>query len=168
MKAKAVILFGAVFLIFFQCFGDNGSDVAKAFGGSAYLATVANADSVNAWRTIGSLEQETRQGFKMADIYSRAGKPTPVSKSLGAPLAKQLQDRHSYIRPGTALKGCIPVPEVLIAFTRGNQEVDAYFCFECNVLVVGQVQSDFDPGRPAILKLVKQIFPNDSFIQSLK
>jgi hypothetical protein len=168
MKAKASVLFGAVFLIFFNCLGDDSNDVDKAVGGSANMAIIAHPDSINAWRTAGSLEQERRQGFRMSDIYAKAGKPILVSGDLAVQLAKLLDDPHTYLRPGMSLKGCIPMPEVVIAYMRGDKEVDAYFCFECNVLVVGQVQSDFDRGRPAILKIMKKIFPNDPQIQSLK
>jgi hypothetical protein len=131
------------------------------------MAVIVNPDSINVWRTAGSLEQERRQGFRTSDIYTRLGKPIPVSKILAAQLAKLLDDPHTYLRPGTPLKGCIPIPEVLVAYTRGNKEVDAYLCFECNVLVVGEAQSDFDRARPAILKIVKQMLPYDSRIQSL-
>jgi hypothetical protein len=109
MKAKAAILFGAAFLFLFNSLGADTSDVDKAFGGSANLAIMSGADSVNAWRTIGSLEQEHRQGFKMSDLYAKAGKPIPVSKDLVAQLVKALQDRHTYLRPGISLKdyaGC--------------------------------------------------------------
>jgi len=168
MKAKASILFGAVFLILFNCFGDGSSDVDKAVGGSANMTVIVNPDSVNAWRTVASLKQEYKQGFQMPELLQKAGKPISVSKDLAAQLAKLLEDPHTYLRPGTSIKDCIPVPDVVIAFMRGNREVDAYFCFECNVLVVGEVQSDIDRGRPAILKTVKKIFVNDPLIQSLK
>lgn len=168
MKAKASILFVAVFLILFNCFGDGSNDVDKAVGGSENMAIIANPDSVNAWRTVASLKQAYRQGFQMPDLLAKAGKPIPVSKDLAAQLAKLLEDPRTYLRPGTSLKDCIPIPDVDIAFMRGNVEVDAYFCFECNVLVVAQVQSDIDRGRTAIVKVVKQIFPNDPQIQSLK
>jgi hypothetical protein len=168
MKAKAFILFGAVFLIFSKCFGDDSSDVARAFGGSTNMAVVANADSAYAWRTVGSLELARRQGFKMADLYAKAGKPVPVSKNLAAYLSRVLQDRRAYIKPGISLKGDVPMPETVVAFMCGDKEVDVYFCFADNTMVVGQAQSDFDRARPPILKVMKKLFPNDSQIQSLK
>ena len=168
MKAKASILFGAVFLIFFNCFGDGSSDVDKAVGGSANMTVIVNPDSVNAWRTVASLKQEYKQGFQMPELLQKAGKPISVSKDLAAQLAKLLDDPHTYLTPGKSIKDCIPVPDMVIAFMRGNREVDAYFCFACNVLVVGEVQSDIDRGRPAILKTVKKIFVNDPQIQSFK
>ncbi|HXB58915.1 MAG TPA: hypothetical protein VNU95_05100 [Candidatus Acidoferrales bacterium] len=167
MKAKASIL-GAVFLITFKCLADDGSGVDKAVGGSANMTVIAYPDSIDAWRTVASLKQERKMGFQMPELLEKAGKPIPVSKDLAAQLAKLLEDPHTYLKPGTSLKDCIPVPDVVIAFMRGNREVDAYFCFEYNVLVVDQVQSDIDRGRPAILKTVKQIFRNDQEIQSLK
>jgi hypothetical protein len=168
MKAKVFVLLGALFLIVSCCFADDSSDVTKAVGGSANMAVITNPDSINVWRTIGSLAQAGRQGYRTSDIYSRAGKPIPVSKNLAAQLAKLLDDPHTYLRPGTPLKGCVPVPEVLVAYARGNKEVDTYLCFECDVLVVGDAQSDFDRARPAILKVVKKMLPNDYYIQSLK
>jgi hypothetical protein len=168
MKAKAFILFGALLLIFSQCFGDDASDVTRAFGGAANIAIIANADSANAWRTIGSLKVARHQGFGISDLYAKADKPAPVSKDQAAQLAKLLQDRHTYIQPGISLKGSVPMPEAVVAFTSGNKETDVYFCFQSNIMVVGQAQSDFDPGRAAILKIVKKIFPNDPQIQSFK
>jgi len=132
------------------------------------MAIVASADSANAWRTIGSLKVERNQGFGISDLYAKAGNPTPVSRDLAAQLSKALQDRHIYIRPGISLKGAVPMPEAVVAFTRGDKEVDVYLCFQSNIMVVGQALSDFDPGRPGILKIVKKIFPNDRKIQSLK
>ena len=92
MKAKVSILLGAFFFILFNCFGDGSGDVTKAVGGSENMAVILNPDSVNTWRTAGSLEQERRQGFRTADIYAKVGKPIPVSKKLAAQLAKLLDE----------------------------------------------------------------------------
>jgi len=88
-------------------------------------------------------------------------------------LSALLSDPRTYDFEGG--KGCIPHPGVKVCFMRGAATVDACLCFECLMMCFyGSGASgddawvDFDPGAPALTRLVKKLFPNDPAIQSLK
>lgn len=175
MKAKATVLFAAVFLILFKSFGDDTNDVSNVFGGKAAAAIIANADSVKAWRTLGSIEIEQyghkyegkRFNINPADLYRKSGKGILVSTNSAAELGRLLLDKNSYPPPGLFGKNCEPEPGVVVTFSQGNKGVDVFFWFECKILVVNNMQTDFDPSCAAFLKIIKNIFPNDRKIQSL-
>jgi hypothetical protein len=53
-----------------------------------------------------------------------------------------------------------------------TKTVDVVFCFQCDILSVYQngvavASEDFDPIRPALVPLMKKLFPKDGEIQSL-
>lgn len=166
MKAKAFILFAAVLFIFFKCLGDDTNDVSKVFGGKEAAAIIRNADSAKAWKTLGLVEKEQyeagkRAGFNPADFYRKAGDPILVSNDMASQLSKALLDKHSYSNIGSSLKDCEPEPGVVITFSEGNKSVDVFFCFDCKILIVNNIQCDFDPGCPGFLEIMKKIFPSD-------
>jgi hypothetical protein len=85
-------------------------------------------------------------------------------------LAALLLDPRSYV--WNEAKGCDPLYGVRLEFKRKDETVDVIFCFECDILTVyhnGVAGSgeDFDPIRPALVPLMKEIFPKDGEIQSL-
>jgi hypothetical protein len=163
MKAtKFLILFCATVLISSGC--SNSKQLASQFGGVENVTIITKPDSVNAWRTIGSLNpRESRN----KDFYKKTGVANLVTTDLAAQLSKILLDKHSYLQLGGTLKLCLPEPGVVITFSNGKKDVDVFFCFECNILIAPGGSTDFDPCRPQLVRIMKQIFPKDPQIQSL-
>lgn len=122
--------------------------------------------------------------WSIEDYYTKAGRGTPVPAEIAAQLTALLLDKHTY--RGTngddvfmGLPDCEYEPGVVITFAKGDRAVDAYFCFQCDVLII---RYDKDPNktppfasteapigyaREELLQVMKKIFPNDPQIQSL-
>jgi hypothetical protein len=71
-------------------------------------------------------------------------------------------------------KRCLPVPGVAVRFWKGDEGVEILFCFQCDLVIlspIGKQELDkwkiFERGRKPALKLMKEIFPNDTVIQNL-
>jgi hypothetical protein len=158
----------AMSIVALECRGDESTIITNVFGGSENVAIVANADSVKAWRTLGSVRAEERGPLPndYPDYYRKTGEPVLVSTNLAGELSTLLLDKISYwTRP---YKNCRPDPEVVVTFSQGNKSVDVFFCFECKTLVVNSEPSYIDPGSQLILQVIKKVFPNDRKIQSLQ
>ena len=58
-----------------------------------------------------------------------------------------------------------------LRFSKATQEAVVLFCFECRMLFVRTAHKttvdDFDPAAPALVDIVKQLFPKVALIQSL-
>lgn len=152
--------------------------------GAASAAIIAAPDSVRAWRTVGSLHPDS-PNREPHDWYRKSGKGLLVTNALTAQLSKVLLDRKTYPPPlpagvFTSGKNCMPMPGVVLAFTKGKSTLELYVCFECNIMTLyipgnekdphpetgGEV--DFDPGHNNLLRVVKKIFLKDQQIQSLR
>jgi len=162
----------------------NGADGDVVLGSPDASAIIAAPDSVKAWRTVGSLNHENA---RPEDYYVKTGKGIMLSKSLSARIGKAVLEKDTYAdphedpnelpRPG---KACFPEPGVVLTFYKDNHFVDVYFCFQCNIMIVNSVwdpkkspeltggQVDFDFGRAKLLRIIKDVFPKDKEIQSLK
>lgn len=141
-------------------------------------AIVAAPESVEAWRTVGSLHSDTAVPN---DYYKRSGKGILVSTNLAAALSKAILDSKTYPHfdgpiPG---KDCFPEPGVAVRFTKGKRRIDFFVCFECNIVIMFDspekepdlaqgAQADFDPGHNKLLQIVKRVFPKDRQIQALR
>ncbi|HET7624870.1 MAG TPA: hypothetical protein VFM25_06345, partial [Verrucomicrobiae bacterium] len=68
-------------------------------------------------------------------------------------------------------KMCSPNYGVRIRFIRPGKKLDVYLCFGCEILLVrtpdGWKEENFDLGRPALVELLKQLFPKDEEIKKL-
>ncbi len=167
----AVVSFAAILFLFAASYL-NAKIVGQLFGGDENVAIIANPISVKAWRTVGSLK--TKSLRRKDDYYLKSGEAILVSTDLAKQLSKVLLNEHSY----GGGKLCAPAPVVVVTFSNGKKDVNIYFCFECDILVVttdGKSASDrfhlsqgaFDPSRTKLLRIVKKIFPKDPQIQSL-
>ena len=70
-------------------------------------------------------------------------------------------------------KSCKPNYGVRIQFNSGDDRVDVLLCFECRILAVYHNDKsgggeDFDNANPALIAVVKRLFPDDREIQNLK
>ncbi|HEY1786952.1 MAG TPA: hypothetical protein VGJ73_02295, partial [Verrucomicrobiae bacterium] len=159
------------FLVSFNCFGYDTNRVNSALGGSENVETIANADSVRVWRTLGSLEmgrgkdRESTKTPDLGDFYLKSGKAKLVSANLASKLSELLLNKN-YGDRSLWSKNCMVLPGVIVSFSKGNQNVDAFFCFDCNIFLVkpvnqtGYRSNDFDAERPAFLSVIKKIFRN--------
>lgn len=177
---KLLILFSAIILTFSNCYGGDGNWATNQLGGVENATIIARPISVKAWRTVGSLELENGNSFPsdsfITNLYRKSGSAILVSTNLAAQLSKVLLDEHSYPPLSQISKSCFPEPGVVITFFDGKKNVDVFFCFECAILIIetdgkataGGLQTDFDPSRTELVRIIKKIFPQDARIQSLQ
>ncbi len=171
---RLLINVGLLFLIAGFCPGCNRTDAAKH--GIDDDGVIAVAESVRAWRTVGSLGRS--ENVVGEDFFKPSGEGVVVASELAKRLAVVLLNEKSYLSPRGSFKGCIAEPGVMIRFSKGGGYSNAFLCFECDILIVrtkademaksGGVDRDFDPSRAEFVKLVKLIFPTDTTIQELK
>ena len=176
MKAIKFLLV-AVGLISFATSHLNAGEMEDRFGGNEYVALIEAPTSVKAWRTVGSLKSDFTD---IKDFYRKTGKAKLVSTNLVTQLSKVLLDEKSYSHFDGPGKACRPFPGVILTFSKGKRDLDLFFCFECKVLVVKagtddkgtpvelRGGSDFDASYAKFVRTMKQIFPKDAQIQSLK
>jgi len=103
--------------------------------------------------------------------WPRKGSAVTVDAATSKRFADLLLDEASYYRGSP--KQCLPMPGVELRFERGTSAVSVLLCLECRILAVrgpgGRTgMDDFDPAAPALLEIVKTLFPKDPVIQSLK
>jgi hypothetical protein len=136
------------------------------FGGEDAAAAVRDATTVEAYRLVApSYFQQT------LDKYEMASGPVPVPANLADQLKQLLLDPGSY--DFTIAKGCVPDHGVRIEFVHKGRKIDVLLCFECQILSVydnGEAVGgeDFDRINGQLVSIVKQLFPQDQVIQSLK
>jgi hypothetical protein len=179
MKAAYFLILFIGTAIVCSCFAADDIWPTNELGGIENAAIVAKPVSVMAWRTVGSLELRSRSfgSFTPAHLYQKSGAGNLVSTNLASQLSNLLLDQTSYPHnDGLWAKNCLPEPAVVVTFSNGKKNVDIFFCFECNILIVKTnekvmtdgLQTDFDPGHAKILAVIKKIFPKDQQIQSLQ
>ena len=137
--------------------GRASARVQKLIGGEAALATIRNPDKIEAFR------HAEKSYPRPLEEYEVVKGPVEVSPQLGRQLAELLSADNSYL--WDLAKGCEPDYGVRIRFTRGDQQVNVLFCFGCDILefLPGGKSEDFDSIRPQLVKIVKQIFPEERF-----
>jgi hypothetical protein len=130
-------------------------------GGKAAYDTVAHPDQVLAWlltsQADGSQTKTNRTPLMAVDGLT------------GQSVSRALTNFDSYNWLNE--KGGVPDYGVGLRFIKGTQTVDILWCAECDHLQVtynGQsAEKDCDAARPALVRAVQTIFPNDSIIRSL-
>jgi hypothetical protein len=143
------------------------SQVNKLYGGPSAINTVQNSTSVQAYR----LPSPSEHVQSLADYTMSAG-PIAVPEATVAKLREMLMDEDVYL--WDVAKACgEPDYAVRFQFQRGGDNVDVLICFHCDILGVyhnGQAVDfeDCDPIRPQLIAIVKDLFPGDPAIQSLK
>jgi len=69
-------------------------------------------------------------------------------------------------------KSCLPVYGVRVRFESKGETIDVDLCFECNLLSVNRDVApvgggNFDPARPELVAICKELFADDPEIQKL-
>lgn len=142
--------------------------VQKVFSSSTVFDIVQNSSQVEAYRI--DPDGVDRGTATVADYPVLSG-PIVIEGATREELRTVLNDADTYDWSGLA-RGCGFQPGVRLSFEGLNSQVDVLFCFECDILAVfenGKKTSGkaFDPGRPALVSLMKQIFPDDAVVQGL-
>ena len=154
------------FLLLFPALGCRAGDLKDVFGADGAQDVIAKPTKVQAYRLADmSFYKPT------VDDYKTTAGPIDVSEALAQQTSKLLLDTDSYL--WDIGKGCEPLFGVRLSFTQGEKQTDVFFCFECDILAVyfqGKPvgSEDFDKIRPQLVKIMKQIFPDDAVIQGLK
>jgi len=146
----------------------RGDEIDRLFGGTVGRETVLRPERVTAFRLKPILNDQVLP----LDDYPIVAGPIEVPRESGDSIGSILVSHDSYSRDDW-LKACIPVYGVRLSFARGDDTVDVLLCLECELLATylnGKSVSgdDFEPACNQLLSLVKQLFPNDEQIQSLK
>ncbi|REJ94822.1 MAG: hypothetical protein DWQ34_07690 [Planctomycetota bacterium] len=144
--------------------GQSDGQIKEVFGSSQAIETVRNATAVTAYR----LESYPQQSF---DDYEMTAGPVSVPENLSAELQTLLLDPGAYFWETDV--ACEPLYGVRIEFQRDDDLVDAFFCFECDILtiyhnyqVVGG--EEIDDIRSDLIEVMQPLFPDDEAIQSLE
>lgn len=115
--------------------------IPQIFGGADAIITMNTPDKVQAWRTIAphKLEEEksggkkvTQTTGKLADYLIVRG-PVEVDAQAGAEIAAILQRNQYKWEPPYV--DCLPNPGFAVQYTKGTNNVQIFFCFECGILV---------------------------------
>jgi hypothetical protein len=161
----AVLALGYVLLLAYLHYNSE-AELQRTFGGSAGLAALRSADRVEAYRIDKLPDPKTSASASLSDFPVLAG-PVAVSETDDQALRRTLEDRSSYRH---LRKACIPQPGVRLDFIHGADRLSVLLCFECDAAMnylngsyVGG--GDFDDTRPALVGVVRSIFPNDPKIQ---
>jgi len=135
--------------------------VQDFLGGQAAYTAVANPDRVSAWLLSSSPDAPETKTIRS---------PVMVLNPATAPLLSQaLTDFNSYawLRD----KGCTPDYGVGLRFSKGAENVDVLWCYNCDHLQViyngRSADKDCDAARPALVRAIQSVFPNDPVIRSL-
>jgi hypothetical protein len=151
----------------------NRSPMLKLFGGVKNMEIVRHPTRVEAYR-LGdppSGSPPTDEASVSPLDYPVTAGPVLVSNKTAAAVSTSLMSRETY--GWDYAKACgEPIYGVKLSFFQGNDRVDVYFCFLCNVLAVacdGQTfgGEDFDDARAVFVQAAKQAFPDDPIIQKL-
>jgi hypothetical protein len=148
-------------------------DLQKLFGGPENLQVIHSPDKVQVWQTIGFLKSSEAHDHDMSDYHKKAGEPIIVSASLVKNFSEKLSNPSSYYSDSGGTKSCIPLPGLVLAFTREDREVDVFLCFECDILMIQvgdtyKAEADFDPSHNDLLHLIKALYPKDERVQALR
>lgn len=144
---------------------------ADKFLGDDMLKVLRAPDSVRACR-IEPFEttQEEHPDAELFENHKMLSKFVKLSAAQVGALQDLIRKDDSYLF-GPA-KACEFVPGVAVQFTKGKESVSIQLCFSCDewrFAMNGTGKSeDFDPIRADLVKLAKELFPDDEAIQELK
>lgn len=135
-----------------------------------YVAYVLAApDRAEAFRianeTMPDFEARSRSSAKIGDRYPIIYRAS-VAPSAAAALRKFLAQPSNY--PPSASRDeehtCVPQPGVGVRFWRGNDKVDAVFCFDCcTVWLYPSGYGYFCSKQPELTAIMHEIFPREQY-----
>ncbi len=153
----------------------GNSKMVNLFGGQQWFDLLTKAERIEAYRLESNIDTviEAQSEDDVAKIasYPIISEPVTVNQAVASEIVSVLHDESTYDLD--IAKPCIFEPGVAVRFTHQSDTVDVLFCFSCNELEIyvngkSTGQEFFDRARLRLIAVFKQIFPNDSVIQSLK
>lgn len=163
---------GAAVLAKDQAPASGPSKRVVRFLGEPALAVLREADRVEVFRL---KNERAEEGEERVGNYAVTVRGKEQGRNFAARLREVLTDEGTYVWDSG--KGCDFDPGVGYRVWKGEQRIEVVLCFSCDQLVVfspkaadGSVRSasaDFDPARPALVKLAKEAFPDDPVVQAL-
>ena len=149
----------------------RGADrpVDPLFGGPDGLAIVTGAERIEAFRIAPAPGQPPGGFLSETDYQSTAG-PVVLDARMAQEVTAALGSSRSY--SWDSMKKCTPRYGVRLAFIQGEQRMEVYLCFECDMLETAKDGTpvdgeDFDAIRPVLVRAAKSAFPSDPVIQGL-
>jgi len=153
-------------------YGCSGSsNVEHLFGGSENLAVVNAATHVEAFRvSLQPAAGPTSQPWLKDAGWQLLSGPAVLNDNQRTRLRGILNDVNTY--DFRMAKACMFHPDVAFRFTSGARDVSIVLCFTCDELMIrangaATGVEDFDSQRPALLRLAKELFPYDVYVQQL-
>jgi hypothetical protein len=129
---------------------------------------VAMPETVHVWRLKdGPISPGGRKRLEWQD-WPTDGPMLRVDAGTARELSAILSDPGSFA-PGPP-RPSIPRPGLKVRFSRGVRAVVAMLSFDSRGATfygTGQ-QANFDPSAPALVRIIKRLFPDDAVIQALK
>lgn len=109
---------------------------------------------------------------KSGEYPVRSG-PLVLPTALASNISVILCNPKTYVSNPKQGKGCAPRYGVRLKFDGSAGSLDVLLCLECNIVGFApegtiSADKDFDPGRPQIVRFLKQVFPDDKLIQLQK
>lgn len=135
----------------------------KMFLGWERFQVLLEAERVESYRLTG---EEDPTGIAGRRVLSRGPDLTPDQTAAVEAL---LVDPDSYVFQ--RFRRCDPAPSVALRHVREDETVDVLLSFDCNLWQFdfrGKTAiEEFDPVRPQLVDLVKELFPDDAELQAL-
>ncbi len=160
-------------ILLLACFG-LGCDQSTA-PSSSHLHVFNNANSLDVFeRAPSATAYRLKPGItpsESLDDYEVASGPTSLTDEQITLVRSIMLDRDNFI--WDTVKSCIPNYGIQIHFELESNSTDLLFCFSCDQLAVYynghevRGEEDFDKARSQLVSLAKELFPDDSEIQSL-
>jgi hypothetical protein len=143
--------------------------IEKFLGGKSTLTFMTEADRAIAFRMDRrgkAIDGELRE-FHGYPVTSEA---VAVPRTAVGRLVTVLGNPEHYL--WDAGKACKFDPGVGMRFSKNGTHVDLVFCFTCDqlLLVAGEHKrlEDTDPARGELLRIMKEVFPEDRLIQGFQ
>ena len=169
LGALAIAIAGGAY-VFWPAPTGSPAKLARKLGGDQVVAVIRTAVSIESFRVTDTSRRTSSQP-PIRGGYIVVDGPVIPSAPLANELSTALLDPKTYKWDGS-VKACIFDPGVRIDFRTAPDLVQVVICFQCDELRVERNYQpvgflDFDPGREKLVKLAKQLFPDDQVIQAL-
>ncbi len=160
-----------ILLLSTGCAIGGESPRVRDFVGERAVNVLHGADRVEVFR-VAAPWKKGKEG-PMLGKYPLISTGKEQGKEFGTKLAQIVLDDSTY--EWNIAKACEFDPGVAYRVWSGKESILVLICFHCDEIGIIADESDvkirihdFDRGRPALVRLARQVFPEDKEIQGLK